>query len=152
MKTLFLSLVLLFSISCNKIDDENSFEPQTITPVLIGKGDLLSAFSSNPVQQNIIITNTTEWNNFIVGMNNPNNLSKNFSEINVDFNNFQIIAVFDNIKQTGGFSIDITNVVENPNNIVVTIKHLLTGGDNTIITQPFHIVKIPKTIKPIVFQ
>jgi len=152
MKTLILSFVLFISIGCNKNDDENSFEPQTIEPVLIGKGDLLTAFSSNPLQQNIIITNKTEWDNFIVGMNNPNNLSNNFTEINIDFNNFQIIAVFDNVKQTGGFSIDITNVVENPNNIVVTIKHLFTGGDNTIITQPYHIVKIPKTSKPIVFQ
>jgi len=144
-------MVLLLTMSCSKSDSASSFSPQTITPVLISKGDLLTSYSSNPNQQNIIITNATEWNNFITNMNNPNNLSNNFSETNVDFNNFQIIAVFDSIKQTGGFSIDITSVIENSTNVVVTIQHLLTGSDNAIITQPFHIIKIPKSTKPIIF-
>lgn len=85
-------------------------------------------------------------------MDKTNNVTKNFTTTTIDFNKYQIIAVFDNIKTTGGYSIDITSVVENRNNIVVTIKRLLTGDNSTVMTQPFHIVKIPKTTKPIVFE
>lgn len=85
-------------------------------------------------------------------MNTRGNVSASFTEINIDFTNFQIIAVFDNIKLQGGHSIDITKISENENNIVVTIQNLLPGGINSVITQPFHIVKIPKSTKPVVFE
>ena len=36
--------------------------------------------------------------------------------------------------------------------LIVQIKNLLMGGDNQVITQPYHIVKILKTEKEIKFE
>lgn len=147
MKTLILGLVLILTISCTKSD--NAFELQTITPVLVGKGNLMG--SENISNQNITIYDNVSWSKIINSID-QNRLQQSFTSTNVDFNNFQIIAVIDAVKNSGGHSIDITNIEETPNNIVVTIKHLLSGDETTVMTQPFHIVKIPKTTKPVVFQ
>jgi hypothetical protein len=152
MKTIFFSLVLLLTLSCTDNNDNNDFQPQTITPVLIGKGDLSGVGAEGIVQQTIVVSDQASWTNLINSMNKRSDITKNFTSTTIDFDKYQIIAVFDNIKTTGGFSIDITNIVENQNNIVVTIKNLLTGGDSTVMTQPFHIVKMPKSTKPVVFQ
>ncbi len=151
MKTIILSLVLFLTLSCNKNDEDNTITPQTITPVLIGKGDLFIPFGSNNNQQNIVITSLVDWNNFITILSNSGNPTSLLSTTSVDFNSFEIIAVFDNVKTTGGNTIDITSVIENINNITITIQRL-QSGDATIPTQPFHIVKIPKSTKPVVFQ
>ncbi len=148
MKTLILSLVIFLTISCTN-DEENDFETQTIAPVLVGKGDLMG--SENISNQNITIYDNGGWNKIINSIDQYR-LQQLFTSTNVDFNNFQIIAVIDAVKSSGGHSIDITNIEETPNNIVVTIKHLLPGNATTVMSQPFHIVKIPKSTKPVVFQ
>jgi len=148
MKVLILSLVLLLTISCTS-DDENDFETQTITPILVGKGNLMG--SENISNQSITIYDSASWSKIINSIDQYR-LQQSFTSTNVDFNNFQIIAVIDAVKSSGGHSIDITNIEETPKNIVVTIKHLLPGNATTVITQPFHIVKIPKSTKPVVFQ
>jgi hypothetical protein len=160
MKTKISMLVLLafLTISCSNSDNETIFTSQTITPVLIAKQDLSG--SEGIPQQNIVIQDNANWNNLknqidslyiASGLGNyyTNNV---FTETTIDFNNFQIIAVFDQIYGNGGQSIDITNVVENANNIVVTVQHILPGNVTTVISQPYHIIKIPKSTKPVIFQ
>jgi hypothetical protein len=58
----------------------------------------------------------------------------------------------DDVYGNGGHSVDIMSVTENPQNIVVVVVKLLTGDVTTVVTQPFHIVKMSKTTKPIIFQ
>ena len=124
-----MSLVLFLSLSCNSNDDNNNvgFVPQTITPSLIGKGELFVPYNNINVQQNINITNQSDWNNF------------------------EIIAIFDNVKPTGGNSVDITSIIENVDNISITIQRL-QSGDATVVTQPFHIVKVPISSKPLIYN
>ena len=64
----------------------------------------------------------------------------------------KIIAVFDKIYGNGGHSIDIIKITENENKVIVTIENILGGDATSIMTQPFHIVKIPKTDKLIIFE
>ena len=60
-----------------------------------------------------------------------------------------VIAVFLEIKPTG-WEVEINGVVENENNITIIKEEMEL--DNTVITQPFHIVKIPITDKEIIFE
>lgn len=152
MKTIIFSLVLLFALSCTNNSDAIDFEPQIITPVLIGKGDLSGVGAEGIVKQTIVVSNQTSWTNLMNSMNKRNDITKNFTTTTIDFNKYQILAAFDVNKTSGGYSIDIITVVENQKDIVVTIKHLLNGNLTTVMTQPFHIVKIPRTTKPVVFQ
>ena len=147
-----ISMTLLFFllIGCNK--KENSYIPQNLTSVWIGKGDIYGNGDENIPQQNIIITNQEDWNNLMNSMNSVNNVSNSFTETNINFEVYQIIAVFDEIKNSGGYSIDITSVVENEDNIVVFVDKLLNGSVNDVITQPFHIIKIQKSNKLIYFN
>lgn len=135
--------------SCSNIDDRTI--PRTINPIQIGKGELYGAGSENIPKQNIVITNKSDWANLVNAINSNGNISNGFTEVEIDFTCFQIIAVFDDVKPNGGHSIDIIEVIENEGDIVVIIKNILTGDATQVITQPFHIVKIPRSSKPIVF-
>ena len=146
MKTLILSMLLFIALSCNKNDDENSFTTQTITPVLIGKG----IHSGNAVQSNLVITNQTDWLQLMNSLTTVN--TNNFTETNIDFNNFMLLVSIDGIRPDTGYSIDISNVIENPTNITATVSIVNSGSGFTVLSQPFHIIKIPKSTKPIVFQ
>ena len=128
-----------------------NLQPLIINPTLIGKGDLNGNGAENILKQNVIVTNQNDWTALIHAMNTVNNVSDSFTEIDIDFNSFQIVTAFDNVKPNGGHSIDITDVTVTESNITVTVQNLLTGGLNSVITQPFHIVKIPKSPKQIVF-
>ncbi len=150
MKTLILSLVLFLSLSCNNSDDNQSVTnvATPITPILIGKN---SISNPNPLLQNVLITNQTQWNALLASMNAVNNVSINFTETSINFNDFDIIAVFRNPISNSASSVDITNIEENQTNRVVTVQNL-TNGISADVAQPFHIVKIPKSTKPVVFQ
>jgi hypothetical protein len=159
MKTLILSIILFATMGCSRTESENqvSTTPQTITPTLIAKQDLSG--SEGIPQQNIVFYDTTNWNNLknqidarYISMGLGNYITNNlFTETTIDFNNYQIIAVFDSVYGNGGHSIDIVNVLENKTNIVVTVQKLLTGNVTATISQPYHIIKIPRSTKPVIF-
>jgi|APEBP8051072433_1049376.scaffolds.fasta_scaffold02602_2 hypothetical protein len=148
MKSIFLIFISFFMLlSCSNSDD--SFTPQNITPILIGKGSLMGSEGINP--QNLVINNQQDWNN-IINLIDQFRLAQFTETTNVDFNNFQLIAVFDNIYQSPTYDVTISSIIENQNNIVVTVTKTLNPSDATVVDQKFHIVKIPKSTKPILFQ
>ncbi|KUJ52636.1 protease complex subunit PrcB family protein [Chryseobacterium sp. JAH] len=143
----FCSLFFILN-SCD--DNENNIEYKTpITTQPIGKGNLSGSYVS---QQNIVITTTAQWTALLNSLDSVNNISGGFTETNIDFNQFMVIATFDQVFSNGGHSIDIITVDENPQNIVVDLEKLLTGNATSVVTQPYHIVKIPKSTKPVLFQ
>jgi len=124
-------------------------EPPLDSLVLIAKGNLTG--SEGIPKQNLVITTQTDWENLITAMNSVNNVSDSFAEINIDFSKYQVIAVFDEVKSNGGWSVDITDITENTDSVVVLIENLKRGDSTSVVTQPFYIVKIPVSEKPIVF-
>ena len=148
MKTLITNFFLLLLISCNNSTEIQNLTNQTITPVLIGKS---SISNPEPPLQNTLIINQMQWNQLLASLNAVKNVSINFTETNVDFNNYDVIAVFRNPISNTTSSIDITNVTENQTNRIVTVQKL-RDGISADVAQPFHIVKIPKSTKPVVFQ
>jgi hypothetical protein len=84
------------------------------------------------MQQNIIINNNSDWVNlknqidsqFIaIGLGNYHT-KNNFEETTIDFTNFTVIAIFDQVYRNGGHSIDITNITEYETNVIVTVENL----------------------------
>lgn len=149
---LILGSFLLINFGCEKNagdDSTHSTYPIDISFTEIGKGALYGNGSENIPQQNIVITNQTQFNDLINSMNTVNNVSNSFTETNIDFNTYQIIAVFKEVKPTS-WKVEITSVFENAENITILI--IETENESTVITQPFHIIKIPKITKPIVFE
>ena len=151
MKNLIFLTMLFLTLGCSKNNDEkavSSFEPVTITPVLIGKG---ASRNHNTLLQSVLIANQTQWSALLNNMNANGNTSNYFTTTNIDFTNFDVVAVFRNDISNGSSSVDITNIVENLNSRIVTVQNLQNGLTQDIAT-PFHIVKIPKSLKPVLFQ
>ncbi|MDR2805320.1 MAG: protease complex subunit PrcB family protein [Dysgonamonadaceae bacterium] len=124
--------------------------PVEIEPVLIGKGELHPAEFTEPNRViNRIITSAEEWNELKTTLREKVNT---LTETDVDFSTYQVIAIFDEIRSSGGWSIDITGIVEYSDSIVVNVSNLKTGGIASVLTQPYHIVRIPASDKKIVFQ
>ena len=142
-------LLFLFGVgllsNCNNEDSVTQSTEVNFTE--IGKGTLNG--SEGISQSNITITNTTDWQNLISQMNTVNNVSGSFTETNIDFDEFMVFAIFLEVKPNG-WEIEIQNIVENDNNLVVS--KIETEFATTVITQPFHIVKIPKSNKPIIVE
>ncbi|SFZ93280.1 hypothetical protein SAMN05428642_10343 [Flaviramulus basaltis] len=152
MKAQFLTLLFLASgivISCNNDDNSNTIN---IESTLIAKDNLFGNGSEGLSKQNMVITDQSIWDELITKMNTTNNESSNFSEVDIDFSEYLIIAIFDEIKTNGGHSLEL-NIFSNTENIIVKITDLAPQGNaTTVMTQPYHIVKIPKTNLPIVFE
>ena len=162
MKKLFLLLFSLMVISCNDDDVEPviipPFVPVVIEPILISKRSINSTLDI--VQQNTVFNSEINWNLLLnqfdapfisIGLGNYFTESY-FEETVIDFTNYTVIVVIDRIYGNGGHSIDITNITEFETTIVVTVENLQTGNTSSVVTQPYHIVKIPKATKPIVFE
>ncbi|MBW3520036.1 protease complex subunit PrcB family protein [Flavobacterium sp. NKUCC04_CG] len=71
----------------------------------------------------------------------------------IDFDASTLVAVFDQTRIFGGFSIDIVEIIEYEQQVLVSIGRLNeeVGGITQAPTRPYHIVKIPKIDKPFVY-
>ncbi len=147
-KIALFSSILLFAFSC---EEKEIDKPQIFEVVTIGKGNLYGNGEENIPKQNIVITNQSDWTALINAMNTVNNVSSTFAETNIDFKRFQVIAVFEEIRYRDGHSIDITEVVETESSIEVKVENLNKGNSTPIVIQPFHIVKVTKSNKQVVF-
>jgi hypothetical protein len=137
---------LFFMLSCNN-DNDSCFQSTEIIFTEIGRG---FTEQNDNLAKNLIITTETEWNIFLDYL--PSEFVDNFNEININFNEFIIIAVITENQPNTGYSVSINEIIENKNSINVFSEIQYTGSGYTRIVQPFHIVKIPSTSKEIVFE
>jgi len=145
---LFITILIGLMTSCNETVDELNLVEFT----QIGQDNLYGNGQENITKQNLVISESNSWNELIDKINTVYDVSSGFTETDIDFTNFMVIAIFDNIKPNGGHSIDIMKVLENKNQITITIKNVLKGDATTVMTQPFQIVKISKSDKLIIFE
>ena len=144
---LILFLILLSS-GCSNEDDMQT----VIYPSPIGKGDLNGSGKEGIQQQNIVISDTAAWNELKIKMDSYNNVTGSFTETEINFSEYIILAAFSELRPLGGCSIEIKNVLEYSGGINVTIENFVPKAGVAEETQPYHIVKIPKTNKQIVFE
>lgn len=143
-------LILTLSLfSCNDSKSDDNF-PQDIVFTIINNNALRGSGNEGILQSNLVINNTDDWQNLITKMNSiNNNIIDNFSEIDIDFTNYLIIAIFLEVKSSD-WSLEIAKITENESNLVVTTNE--NESLASVITQPFSIVKIRKTEKTIEFE
>ncbi|MDO8600821.1 MAG: protease complex subunit PrcB family protein [bacterium] len=73
----------------------------------------------------------------------------------IDFGNEMIIAVFQGNHSTGGYSIEIIEILEKANSLEVTVKETSPSPGSIVtqaFTQPFHIIKTKRIDKKVVFM
>lgn len=146
-------ILILFSILIFASCEKDSTELINLDQTIIGSGDLHGNGREDINKSNLVINSTSDWDKLLDKIDAVNNESQHFSETQIDFAAFTILAVFDEIKGTGGHYIKIDKVVQKNNSIEVTIlKSEPRDYGYAVMTQPFYITKIEKTNKNVVFK
>ncbi len=122
MKKLLYILTILIFASCKSVSnsDDNSVDGlndiQTISMgILTGDGE------EGIEKNNIIISNQEDWNDLISKMDKVNTVSSKFINTPVDFSKETLIAVFDQVRNSGGYAIEIVNL--NSSKKTTTVKY-----------------------------
>ncbi len=153
MKILFQSLVVIFILTACTADNKSAIhQNSTTSTVLVGKGDLYGNGQEGIPPQYSVITSENQWETLKNQMNSVNPVTDGFTETQFDFAESILIAVFDEVRENGGHSIDITDVDENSDIVHITVTKLLNGNMTAVMTQPYHIIRIPATDKEIIFN
>jgi protease stability complex PrcB-like protein len=148
MKQIITLFIILFVFaSCDNTDSQNGDLEYSV----ILQGDRFNGNYDNP-KENLVIKDQQTWTNLVGKMAFLSDTNYYFPDAIIDFKKYQVIVVIDEVRAYGGYSIDITKITENNNSIFVTVEQLKPGGINPVVTQPYHIVKIPKSNKKVVFQ
>ena len=148
MKPLLLTFLLLLTFGCSDDDAVTTPEPQNISPALVAKGVLANTQSF--AVENRVITTNAQWQQLLTQMRESReDITDIFTETTIDFNEYQVIASY--IISSSGTTIDVTAVVENADNITITLENLRKGATQDV-THPFNIIKIPQSDKPIIFE
>lgn len=151
MKKIILAL-LTFSLFYNCDKNELINENEIIEYSIISKGNLFGAGDEKILKQNVIIDNETDWSTLISKMDAVNNTSDSFTEKDIDFLKYDVIAIFDNIKSNGGYEYNVeTNSSETITNVIIE-SIAPEGSAATVITQPYILIKINKSDIPIEFN
>ena len=142
-----ISAILLVLAGCSLLSNEKE---KTLPFTTIGKGIL--GGSEGISKQDIIINTKDKWENLKTAMGVQ--VTNSFIETEIDFDKYQVIAVFDEVRSTGGWEIVITKITEHTEDHVVNVKVNIPSGMAVplLVTQPYHIVKIPKVLKTIEFK
>jgi hypothetical protein len=147
---IMLSLIFVFGCKCNKTSTEMA--SKNVESVLIAKGNLYGAGAEGIEKQNLVIANKNDWNALLTQLDTTNKVSQSFTETDIDFNKFTVIAIFESVKGSGGHKIAV-DILETSEQKIITVKHTSPKGNATsVMTQPYYIAKLPKSDLPIVFQ
>lgn len=155
-------VLIVFGLSAIALDRYSSlskapFSEKPLAFETMAKG----GWSEHSEEKNYAITNGNDWQDLwdrmhlspMVGL--PNQPEKPPALPEADFAREIVIASFQGLKSTGGHSIEIAKITEMQNSVEVLVRKV-SPGPNCIVTQaftsPYHIVKIPRTDKEIVFR
>lgn len=153
--TLLSVFALLFLVGCRSVD--NSIEYETMEPKdlgisFIGRGELHGAGEEKIKEGCLVINNQEDWDELMAKMNKVNKVSDGFERQGVNFEEETIIACFDKVESTGGYEFEVKQVIEKSN--VIEVHYTVTapkGSAITILTQPYHIVTVRASTKPVKF-
>jgi len=146
----------------NNNNEPTTFDPQNVETEIIMKSDsfipgLQSENRDDLINLHYVIKNENEWNDLIIEVKFNqwfiNKILEGLEEVNFNFNQHQILVVFNEFTMGVGATIDIISVTEYEDNIIVVLDNIKgKNGQFMDINFPFEIVKMPKIDKPIVFD
>lgn len=108
-----------------------------------------------------VFNDEVAWLNFAQGINSPFDIDPETGEsisqllaVDVDFTSHTVIAVVDEPRNNGGYDISVQSVVQDNEEVIVAVQTVYPGPGavTAVLTQPIHIVKIPKTTLPVIFD
>ncbi|MFK7787161.1 MAG: hypothetical protein AB8B56_18715 [Crocinitomicaceae bacterium] len=148
--------LLLGAASCGTTDEvtdekpnESIAESMTYPIKNIADGYLTGNEQEGIGEGGLVINSQADWEALIAKMNSVN---ETIEEEPIDFNSMTVLTYFDQIRGSGGYTVDIVSVVKDGNKLVAKVKKTTPKEDAIeIMTQPFMIGFIQKTDLPIIF-
>ena len=145
MKIFITILFSLLLVGCPK-NEEGGF-------TTLSKGNLFGNGAEGFKKENIVISSKKEWKFFLSKFDTTNKVSKTFENA-IDFSEEMIVICLDNVRSSGGFSVEIIEVIKEASTTLIKVKFKSPKPMdmvNSVIIQPYHIVKINKKNKKIKF-
>ncbi len=99
-----------------------------------------------------VFSDQKEWDDFLNRV--PSEYKNPNSQLDVDFSQYTVLAVFSWQKNSGGYATNILKVKEWPEVIIAFVQEISPGNyctTTSALTEPGDIVKIKKTDKPVQF-
>jgi hypothetical protein len=124
-------------------------DSRTVSFVNIDKGSR----SGVEVRADQVIRNKSDWQRLWTQVYSVFEPAPSVQKVN--FSKEMVLAVFQGEQTSGGFSIEVTNITETKRSIIVTVKEIAPSPDDAVSsghTQPYHLVKMKKSNKEVVFQ
>ena len=93
----------------------------------------------------VVIRNKDEWNNF--WDRHVSNIIPKPDVPEIDFSKEMVIGVFTGQKSSGGYTVEIVNILKDERIIKVFYKEKAPLPEEivtTVFTQPYHFIKMPK--------
>lgn len=148
--------IVLFTPACDTVENAGNSDIELTVPIpfnTLGKGALFGGgqegFSETEASLHVLKTEE-EWQQFEAKMNSVNQITGGFEEYERDFNNEILVAIVDKLRGSGGYEITCTEVSETPTKVIVWVKYSDPPEmAASVLTQPFHIIRIPTTSKPV---
>ncbi len=131
--------------------DEMEFATKTEIPFTSISSGFLTGNGDEGIRGHEVrtIQSENQWETLRAEMNSVNETQE---AVTFDFDQTTVLAYFDEIRPSGGYAVQIVSVIETNDAVDVSVK--FTSPSDVaieIMTQPFHIVSIPKTKKKITF-
>ncbi len=126
-------------ICVTKIISGNELEFETI---------IKGVSSSQAERKDYVIKSQSEWMPI---------LQKAAAELPapIDFTRDMAVAVFQGVKNTGGYRIEISKIIEKENAIEISVRDI-SPGRGCMVTQattnPYHVVKVSRSDKEVIFK
>ena len=95
------------------------------------------------LRQDFVIDTEQAWSDFYRSL--VSNAFPTPATPRIDFDKYTVLAVLMGQKPSGGYSTEIAQVVQSGNDAEVYVQESSAGGKSaTVMTQPYHVVKVPK--------
>ena len=155
MMRVFLYMLVIVIVGCKSIN-MNSLNTQTkeLPIQIISSGFLYGNGIEGISKSNSIVKNRKDWELLVNKMNLGNTSSLKLKKSSIDFSNEMVVCVFDTIRNTGGFKIEIDKIyIENDRTRIdyTIVRPAFKDKVTMVITQPYQIVKTTKREGEIIF-
>jgi len=139
LKMIFAVLLVSFPVSCGSGNDPNF----SFTSIEQGTDSAISLPNDAQVFK---ITSQSEWDDF--WSRHKANITPMPQQPSVDFAQYMVIAVIDNVHSSGGYVMEITQIKERLNRLAVFATRTEPGSGcvtAAVLTSPFHIVSLQRS-------
>jgi len=165
---ILITFLSLFLFNCNSDDstpnvNPNVFPQDMSISTIIQQDVLYGLYFENFSNQKFLIEDVATWNMFKTTLNEDSGFTSGegesftdvyFSESEIDFSQFQVVAIFDIIRTNPGTNtsgVFVTSVQEFEDSIKVNYKIVYVQTFSLFGWQGYRVIKMPKSDKEIVF-